>query len=503
MRIMTENIANTELNHPHMGTSTTRSDIADLKKDQVHVSKVLERKPHFEHRESGYELSDLNRNIHEENIPDQIVVDDSSSIQEDVEIGLEINTIRNIWRISAACIWSFLLGYNDGAPGVFLPDMEEQYNISYAVVSLVWLGNAIGFILVACIAHYINIWFKKLKSIPLGCCFMILMYALVLSGTKFPVIVIGFFFGGVGGAITLSHINVFISHLKKSSKVYGFLCAAYGLGATVSPLIATAFIDSGIKWHYFYLTSLGMMCCDLINLFFAFRGVDSELSEIRNDDISSQNDQISQADLLTDVLKNKSTWLTSLWNMFYQGGEVAIGGWFITYLKDYRKNTSDSIGYTISGYWLGLTIGRLVLTRPFHIYIGIRRANIILTIGSIIFIMLTWVIPHLVLEGVFVSIAGIFIGPLYPLMLTLIAKILPRKIQVVSLTITTAFGSSGGALFPFFIGLISQYKGAYIVLPAFIVIYFVMLLLWITLPNYENRTSNNNGQKLNLFKRLW
>lgn len=467
---------------------------------KIHISNILERKPLQgqvlpENRE--YELSNLNRCIPEESIPE--LISETSSSQSNQEKGFQINTFRNIWRIVAACICIFIKGCNDGVPGVFLPELEVQYNINYGVVSLIWLGNALGFILVACLAHKISIWVDKLKAIPLGCCFMIIMYSLVLTGTKFPVIVLGFFFGGIGGAIMLSYINVFISHFEKSSKVYGYLCGSYGLGATFSPFVATLFIDSGIAWHWFYLILLGIMCCNLVNVFFAFRGVDLDILSITNENQNNELD--NQASLLKDVLKNRSTWLTSFWNMLYQGGEVAVGGWFITYLKDYRKNNNSSIGFAISGYWLGLTIGRLFLTRLFHIHIGIRRSNIILTVGSIIFIMLTWIIPHLVLEGVFVSIAGIFIGPLYPLTLTLIAKIIPRKIRVVSLTITTAFGSCGGALFPFLIGLISQYEGTYVVLPGFIVIYSAMLALWFSLPNFERRSTD--GQKLNLFKKLW
>lgn len=482
--------------------SVDNSDTNESKMNRIHTSRILERKPHSEQREIQYELNNLNANEDEENISDENNIERAVSLRIQ-ERGLEINTFKNIWRISAACIWLFLLGYNDGAPGVFLPNMEEQYNISYGVVSLVWLGNALGFIIVASLAHKISVWFGKLKSIPLGCCLMIIMYILVLTGTKFPVIVIGFFFGGVGGAISGSHINVFFSHFEDSSKVYGYLSGAYGLGATISPLIATVFIDSGIKWHYFYLTSLGMMFCDLINLSFAFRGIDEELSaRVVERESSSHIEPEQQVSVLRDVLTNRSTWLTSFWNMLYQGGEVAVGGWFITYLKDYRKNTSNSIGFAISGYWLGLTIGRLVLTRPFHVYVGLRRSNLLLTVASIIFITLTWVIPHLVLEALSVSIAGIFIGPLYPIMLTLFAKILPRKIQIVSLTITTAFGSTGGALFPFLIGLISQYEGAFIVFPAFIVIYSIMCVLWLSLPNYENTYSGNSGIR-SIFKRLW
>lgn len=498
---------------PQVETPQEEINLSQMEAGHTNSSQPLERRPNLEYRPSYYELSEFSRiEDRDEEDEDEVLTTEGSS-DEESDVGestpmtqhnkMKFSDGRSLWRVIAACMWCLTSGFNDGAPGVFLPYMEEQYNIEYSIVSLIWLGNAVGFILVAFSAHKINVWFGKLKSLPLGSFFMILMYALVLTGSKFPVIILGFFFGGVGNGICVSHFNVFLSHFEKTSTALGYFHGSYGLGATVSPLIATAFIDHGIAWHWFYLILLGMMFFNMVNIFFAFRGVDSDMGFGKDGkDLQASNEENSndRSNLFLEILRNKATWITSFWVLFYQGGEVAIGGWFVTYLRDYRKNTSPSIGYIVSGYWLGLTLGRLVLTRLCHKHIGARRGNIILTVLSILFIMLTWVIPHLVLEGVFVSVAGLCIGPLYPLMVTLVSRLLPRKILVVSLTITTAFGSSGGALFPFLIGLISQFAGAYVVLPSFIAIFSAMLVLWILLPNVENRRA---GEKMNYINRIW
>lgn len=471
-------------------------------------SQALERRPRLEYKPSYFELSEFSEIRDQEQ---EAVVEEGNLEEEESDVGestginkLTFDQGRNMWRLIAACLWCLASGLNDGAPGVFLPYMEEQYNILYSVVSLIWLGTAIGFVLVAIFAHQINVWFGNLKSLLLGTGFMIVMYALVLSGSKFPIIVVGFFFGGIGLGICLSHFNVFLSHFEKSSIALGYFYGAYGLGATVSPLIATSFIDHGIAWHWYYLILLGLMIINLINIYLAYEGVDAVLG-LHHDGKDTENmhenpDLSNDSNLFLELLRNKITWITSFWVLFYQGGEVAIGGWFLTYLRDYRKHTSPTIGYVISGYWFGLTLGRIFLTGLCHKYLGARRGSIIMSVLSIIFIMLTWIIPNLVLEGVFVSLAGLFIGPLYPLMVTLVSRLLPRKILIVSLTITTAFGSSGGALFPFLIGLISQFAGAYVVLPSFIAIFSVMLILWILLPNVENRRPD---RKLNYFNRIW
>lgn len=63
---------------------------------------------------------------------------------------------RNLWRIIASCIWSVSGGFSDAAPGALLPSIEAAYGINYAVVSLIWMLNAAGFILVAVLSHKIQ-----------------------------------------------------------------------------------------------------------------------------------------------------------------------------------------------------------------------------------------------------------------------------------------------------------------------------------------------------------
>ena len=88
----------------------------------------------------------------------------------------------------------------------------------------------------------------------------------------------------------------------------------------------------------------------------------------------------------------------------------------------------------------------------------LEKGRFIVSLVSIILVLLTWVVPVIVVEAVLVSLAGIFIGPNYPLLITYAALpgLIPRKIQVVSITIMTAFGSTGGALFPFIVGVLLQ-----------------------------------------------
>lgn len=110
----------------------------------------------------------------------------------------------------------------------------------------------------------------------------------------------------------------------------------------------------------------------------------------------------------------------------------------------------------------------------------------------------------IIVEAVFVSIAGVFIGPTYPLVITFVALpgLVPRKIQVVFITIMTAFGSTGGALFPFIVGVLLQKVGTFVVLPIFIALFSTVIFLWLLLPNKERQMKTNKSQ-LGFWERMW
>ncbi|KAH3666824.1 hypothetical protein OGAPHI_003273 [Ogataea philodendri] len=439
-----------------------------------------------------------------------------------------VNPPKNRWRLISVVLWATSAGLSDAAPGALLPTIEKYYNISYAVVSLIWLANAVGFILIALICPNMEPLLGKRKMTAGGCLALVAMYACVSPGYKFPLVVVGFFFGGLGLATCLSQQNIFLSKFNKSSQYLGYYHGGYGLGACIGPLIATGMIDRGVKWHFYYLILLGMSMFNFWNLWFSFGGADDDLKPWDNwepkQESSASADPVDddgkftmleetlgftetlrqqehatetkEASLLSLSLKNWRTWLLALYVLFYQGAEVSMGGWIVTFLEDYRDGSVSSMGYVSSGFWGGLTIGRLFLTTFIHKYIGAKRGVFLLMVGAMATTILAWVIPTLIVEAVFVSFAGVFIGPIYPLMITIAVRILPRKIQVISLTIMTAFGSSGGALFPFLVGLISQYAGAFVCMPIILALLACTTAIWFILPNPDRPKLGNVLQRV-------
>lgn len=100
---------------------------------------------------------------------------------------------------------------------------------------------------------------------------------------------------------------------------------------------------------------------------------------------------------------------------------------------------------------------------------------------------MTWLIPNIIGEAVSVAILDLLLGPLYPSSTAVFTKLLPRSMQLVSLSFLSALGSSGGAVFPFLTGILAQNMGTVVLHPIVLVLYAVMIISWRSLPAISKR----------------
>lgn len=138
------------------------------------------------------------------------------------------NPQRNVYRVFATYGWGLAAGMTDGVLGSLLPFIESHYKINYAIVSTLWLGNAIGFIIIGFFGYTIDEKFGKCKSLLLGTGCHIIMCIIMIIGSDFPLIVIGMGFGGVGLVINLSHMNTFLPSI--GSQYFTNFNGFYGIG---------------------------------------------------------------------------------------------------------------------------------------------------------------------------------------------------------------------------------------------------------------------------------
>ncbi|KAI9824840.1 MAG: hypothetical protein M1819_000792 [Sarea resinae] len=410
-----------------------------------------------------------------------------------------IHPFKNRYRFASSCFMNFQNGMNDGVSGALIPYMEKHYGIGYAVVSLIFVTTAVGFIVAAPLTHMLEARLGRARVYILAMAMMTAAYVAISCTPPFAVVVIAYFFLGVGIAMNLALNNVFCSNLANATAALGINHGGYGLGATVAPLMATTIVNHGGLFSRFYLITLGMSVFNLIFSGWSFWDYEDERGRSRQPTETSaetsaeastagrasaaaqQQPQPSKSQVLKTALSQRTTLLGALFIFAYQGAEVANSGWVISYLIHYRSGTPSKVGYVTSGFWGGITVGRFVLSHPAQ-KLGKKASVVGLTAGSLVFQLLVWLVPNVVGDAVAVAILGLLLGPVYPCAMAIFTALLPRPLQISSLSFVSAMGSSGGAVAPLATGLAAQKVGTVVLHPICIALFVVMEVAWLCLP---------------------
>lgn len=266
----------------------------------------------------------------------------------------------------------------------------------------------------------------------------------------------------------------------------------YGIGGIVAPFVATAMVSAGIRWSLFYIIPLALSIINTAAFFISFRAYETESAAAQlltplEQTLSRQTTAEEKKSILKKALKNRTTILGAILIFAYQGAEVAISGWVISFLIDYRNGNPQTVGYVTSGFWGGITLGRFVLVTPAH-KIGDRISIVVLVAGTAAFQFMLWFLPNVVGNAVAVALIGFLLGPIYPCATGVFSRLLPSYLHITSLGLISSVGSSGGALGPLMTGLLAQRLGTVVLNPICIALCVVMEAAWLCLPRDVKRT---------------
>ncbi|KAF1919531.1 major facilitator superfamily domain-containing protein [Ampelomyces quisqualis] len=398
------------------------------------------------------------------------------------------------WRILSCCLIYFANGMNDSVVGALIPYMETYYSISYSIMSLVFIGTAIGFVIAAFFTDAILGKLGRAKTLVLGDVIQLCAYIVLVCTPPYPLVVVAFFLLGYGAAVNLALNNVYCANTHPPSVILGLAHGSYGLGGIIAPIAGTALVSQGILWSRFYFLAVGLRICCIASAGWAFWSYSEDAEptlltalEATSSRQTAAADAANKFKELKVALKNKVTIFGALFIFAYQGAEVSISGWIISYLINYRDGDPAKVGYVTAGFWGGITLGRFVLTHAAP-KIGERNFVIILTLGTFALQLLSWLVPNVIGNAVAVSLLGLLLGPVYPCAQTIFSRLLPRNIQTTAIGFIGGAGSSGGAVAPFTTGILAQATGTWVLHPVCLGMYAAMMACWIALPRVHKRT---------------
>ncbi len=382
-----------------------------------------------------------------------------------------------------------MIGANDGAMGVLLPSLRAHYGLDKGTISFVFLLITGGFLVAASSSGILVHRLGIRLFLSLGGAAFLTAVGMVSLMPPFLALLSAMMIMGFGLGIIDAGLNAYVAGLPNNASLLNYLHAFYGLGALLGPAIASSFLEAlHWNWNSVYLLWVGLSLVVLAGFATLFR------QRNRAEETGMEE---HTGNVLAASLRLRVVWLAALFLLFYVGAEVTLGTWSFSLLTEERHEPALLSGWVVSGFWLGLTLGRAMLGAVALRLGNVRMIQICLA-GVVVGVLLVWLAPLMLTSAVGLWLAGFSLGPIFPTTIALMSQLVPARLLAGAVGFMSSLGSMGAALFPWLAGNLAEWVGLWLVLPYVIALTAAMLALWFGLQVSSRRAVSSSVSMLML-----
>lgn len=376
-------------------------------------------------------------------------------------------------RIGLAYLAFVLIGANDAAVGVLLPSMRAHYGLDKGTISFIFLAGTLGYLCGAFSSGLLLLKLGERFFLALGVGSLLLGAGVISATPPFLAVLAVLVLLGFGVAIIDAGLNAYIAGLPRNTALLNYLHAFYGVGALTGPLVATGVLESGLRWNNVYYVWIGMSFAVLAGVLVIFKGAEAPTGEGK----AAKGENV-----LAAALRLRVVWIAALFLLVYVGAEVSLGNWGYSFLTEERGEDTALSGWLVSGYWMGLTVGRIILGRVAE-RVGNRRMIQGCLVGTIVGVLLVWLVPGSAPSAIGLWVAGFALGPIFPTTIALMSQLVAARVLPSAIGFMASLGSMGAALFPWVAGNLAERVGLWTILPYVIALTTSMLIFWLALQS--------------------
>lgn len=281
---------------------------------------------------------------------------------------------------------------------------------------------------------------------------------------------------GLGGGSIDAALNNFVA-LHYQAKHMNWLHSLWGVGTTLGSYIISIFVVYPEGWRKGYLVGSVFQLL-LATLFFILLPV-WNIYEKDNNDISSN---IKKNERKKSLLFASAA-ISVITFFFYCAIETTTGLWASSFLVNYKHISPSIAAKGTSFFFFGITIGRILSGFVSMKLSGkkiIRLSLALLFTG--IFVLLTDVPQMIYLFGF--ALIGFGCASIFPTMMHETPKRFGEDISHIVISMQMAAGYLGSALAPLLFGVVISMIGVY-VLPLYLLVLLFILTLFTDLLNYR------------------
>ena len=363
-----------------------------------------------------------------------------------------------------------LIGVKAGSTGVLLPEQIADYGVDKATIGIMFFTGSAGFVVAGTAAGPLIHRFGTRFTLLVGGCALVVGTVYMASRPPFVAFVLVQVLTGFGGGVAESVLNAHLAGLPNATTLLNRLHAFFGVGALIGPLLAT-WVLGFTSWTVVMLL-IGAAAVPLVAGFVL-------TYPQRAPAPVEQAAEPGSRSLLGAVLRERGVLLGAVLLSVYVGLEIGVGNWAISYLVEDRGHSELLAGYTVSGYWLGLTLGRFLIspaaTRAGLSTVGMMHACMA---GVAVATVLAWVVPGAAAASAGLALLGFCLGPIFPTTMAVAPDVTTARLVPTAIGVMNAGSVAGGSALPWLAGAVAQGVGVWTLLPFALVLAVAQWVVW-------------------------
>lgn len=374
-------------------------------------------------------------------------------------------------HLALAFVAFILIGANDGALGVLIPGMRAFYRIDNITIAWLFLLTAIGYLVATFNNGLLMEQLGTRRFLFLGVAVFMLSTGLFSLHPPFAFFLCSGMLLGFGVGMIDAGLNAYVASLPNNAVLLNYLHAFYGVGALLGPLVASILLALHLGWQATYTAWLALALLVFLGLWLVFKPQAQPAKEASS---------VDAGNVLFETLRLRSVWLAAFFLLFYAGVEVGLGNWGYSFLTVARSGPLLFSAWVISGYWCGLTLGRLTLANLAP-RLGVRRLIMLCLAGMTLGLLMAWAIPGVWGAALGLCLVGFAEGPLFPTIIALMPQLVSARLLPSAIGFLASFASAGVALLPWLAGNLIQHIGFWSLLPFALALTVGMFGVWLVL----------------------
>jgi fucose permease len=359
-----------------------------------------------------------------------------------------------------------VLGLSGGATGVLIPNQQSDYHVDKSTIGLLFFAFSAGYLLSGVATGLLVRKLGARGQLAMGALVLAVGSAGSALRPPFAVLAVLSMVLAFGTGVLDAGYNAYVAHLPEPTGLLNLLHAGYGVGALIGPLLAAFLLNAGFSWRAFYLVLTGLGVVLAVGAGVLLPGPAPVVA-------GAPTASVSRA------LRRPEVWLGIAFLFGYLGLEITIGSWGFSFLTQYRGQGELLAGWVVSGYWLGLTLGRfLVSAIASRLRISPATMMYAMVIGVCVCSLLLWVIPGGVATSVLLLLIGVFLGPIFPTVIAVLPQLTPAALVPTAIGLIMGISIIGGSLLPWAAGALAQHQGLATFPPFLLVVGALCVLGW-------------------------